>query len=129
MAKFDLPEGTFVDVRFTIGEAYDKVSEKGNVTTAPESMFAEVIGHSESLTSVAMTFGRYGTDRGRLAFFVQPKGLATPKPAAKAKAKAPAKGKAAAKPKAAAEAPAETPDLQAMIAAEIAKALAAMNAK
>lgn len=124
MPKFDLPEGTYVDVRFTIGEAYDKVSEKGNVTAAPEAMFAEVIGHSETLTKVAMTFGRFGSDRGRLAFFVQPKGLATPAPA-KPKAKAPAKAKAKAKAPAKAEAPA-APDIQALIAAEIAKALAAM---
>lgn len=123
MPKFDLPEGTYVDVRFTVSQAYDKVSEKGNVTVAPEATFAEVIGHSESLAKVAMTFGRFGSDRGRLAFFVQPKGLASPAPTKakpKAKAKAPAKAKAA-------EAPAEAPtDLQAMIAAEIAKALAAM---
>jgi hypothetical protein len=125
MPKFDLPEGTYVDVRFTVSQAYDKVSEKGNVTVAPEATFAEVIGHSESLAKVAMTFGRFGSDRGRLAFFVQPKGLATPAPA-KPKAKAPAKPKAKA-PAKAAEAPAEAPtDLQAMIAAEIAKALAAM---
>lgn len=77
MPKFDLPEGTYIDVRFTFGEAYDKVSEKGNVTVAPESGFAEVIGHSESLVKVAATFGRYGTERGKIAFFVQPKGLAT----------------------------------------------------
>jgi len=124
MPKFDLPEGSYIDVRFTVGEAYDKVSERGNVTVAPESMFAEVVGHSDGLTSVAMRFDRFGDKRGRLAFFVQPKGLATPAPA-KPKAKAPAKAKA--KPKAPAKAPAEAPtDLQAMIAAEIAKALAAM---
>ena len=127
MPKFDLPEGTYIDVRFTFGEAYDKVSEKGNVTVAPESGFAEVIGHSNTLTSVALAFGRYGPERGRVAFFVQPKGLKAP-----AKAKAPAKrrAKAPAKAPAKAEAPAEAPattDLQQMIAAEIAKALAAMT--
>jgi hypothetical protein len=113
MPKFDLPQGTFIDVRFTFGEAYDKVSEKGNVTVAPESGFAEVIGHSDGLASVAATFGRYGAERGKIAFFVQPKGL-------KAPAKAPAKRKATAKPKAEAAAP----DIQALIATEIAKALA-----
>ena len=123
MPKFDLPEGSYIDVRFTVGEAYDKVSEKGNVTAAPEAIFAEVIGHSETLTKVAMTFGRFGSERGRLAFFIQPKGLASPAPT-KAKPKAKAKAPAKAKP---AEAPAEAPaDLQQIIAAEIAKALAAM---
>lgn len=120
MPKFDLPANTYVDVRFTFSEAYDKVSERGNVTVAPESGFAEIIGHSDGLMKATMTFGRYGAERGKIAFFVQPKGLATPKAAAKPKPKA------AAKPKAKAKAPADATDLQQMIAAEIAKALAAM---
>ena len=88
MAKFNLPEGFFVDVRFTFGEAYDKVSEKGNVTVAPESGFAEVIGFGGA-ESVAMKFGRYGAERGKVAFFVKAPTKAPAKAPAKAKAEAP----------------------------------------
>jgi len=101
MAKFNLPEGFFVDVRFTFSEAYDKVSEKGNVTVAAESGFAEVIGFNGA-ESVAMKFGRFGADRGKVAFFVKP-----------AKGGAPAKAKAKAKAKAEAPAP-EAPDMEQM---------------
>ena len=101
MAKFDLPEGMFIDVRFTFTQAYDKVSEKGNVTVAPESGYAEVIGFG-GLEAAAMKFGRYGAERGKVAFFVKPKAPA------KAKAKAPAKAKVEAPAKA------EAPDMEQM---------------
>ena len=97
MAKFDLPVGSYIDVRFTFESAYDKESAKGNFTLAPESGKAEVIGFAgfEDMTAV---FGKYGADRGKINFFAKlgkskAKAPVAPAPAPVA-AKAPAKGKA-----------------------------------
>jgi hypothetical protein len=118
MAKFDLPVGSYIDVRFTFESAYDKESAKGNFTLAPESGKAEVIGFAgfEDMTAV---FGKYGADRGKINFFAKlgkSKAAAAPAAPAPVKAKAPAKAKAKAEPAAPApEAPA-APDLAAMMA-------------
>ena len=99
MAKFDLPVGSYIDVRFTFESAYDKESAKGNFTLAPESGKAEIIGFAgfEDMTAV---FGKYGADRGKINFFAKlgkskAKAPVAPAPVA---AKAPAKGKAKAAP-------------------------------
>jgi hypothetical protein len=103
MAKFDLPVGSYIDVRFTFESAYDKESAKGNFTLAPESGKAEIIGFAgfEDMTAV---FGKYGADRGKINFFAKlgkSKAKAPVAPVAPAPAKAPvAKAKAPAKAKA-----------------------------
>jgi len=100
MAKFDLPVGSYIDVRFTFESAYDKESAKGNFTLAPESGKAEVIGFAgfEDMTAV---FGKYGADRGKINFFAKLGKSKAKAPVAPAPAKAPvAKAKAPAKAKA-----------------------------
>jgi hypothetical protein len=133
MAKFDLPVGSYIDVRFTFESAYDKESAKGNYTLAPESGKAEVIGFAgfEDMTAV---FGKYGADRGKINFFAKlgkskAKAPVAPAPVA---AKAPAKGKAKAAPAAPApEAPAMDAEarLEAMLEAMLEKKLAAILGK
>jgi hypothetical protein len=133
MAKFDLPVGSYIDVRFTFESAYDKESAKGNFTLAPESGKAEVIGFAgfEDMTAV---FGKYGADRGKINFFAKlgkskAKAPVAPAPVA---AKAPAKGKAKAAPAAPApEAPAMDAEarLEAMLEAMLEKKLAAILGK
>ena len=106
MAKFDLPKGSYIDVRFTFDSAYDKESAKGNYTLAPESGKAEVIGFAgfEDMTAV---FGKYGADRGKINFFAK-LGKAKAAPVAPAPvAKAPAKAKAKAAPAPVEAAPAD----------------------
>ena len=106
MAKFDLPKGSYIDVRFTFESAYDKESAKGNYTLAPESGKAEVIGFAgfEDMTAV---FGKYGADRGKINFFAK-LGKAKAAPVAPAPvAKAPAKAKAKAAPAPVEAAPAD----------------------
>jgi hypothetical protein len=133
MAKFDLPVGSYIDVRFTFESAYDKESAKGNFTLAPESGKAEVIGFAgfEDMTAV---FGKYGAERGKINFFAKlgkskAKAPVAPAPVA---AKAPAKGKAKAAPAAPApEAPAMDAEarLEAMLEAMLEKKLAAILGK
>jgi hypothetical protein len=133
MAKFDLPVGSYIDVRFTFESAYDKESAKGNFTLAPESGKAEIIGFAgfEDMTAV---FGKYGADRGKINFFAKlgkskAKAPVAPAPVA---AKAPAKGKAKAAPAAPApEAPAMDAEarLEAMLEAMLEKKLAAILGK
>lgn len=133
MAKFDLPVGSYIDVRFTFESAYDKESAKGNFTLAPESGKAEVIGFAgfEDMTAV---FGKYGADRGKINFFAKlgkskAKAPVAPAPVA---AKAPVKGKAKAAPAAPApEAPAMDAEarLEAMLEAMLEKKLAAILGK
>jgi hypothetical protein len=133
MAKFDLPVGSYIDVRFTFESAYDKESAKGNFTLAPESGKAEIIGFAgfEDMTAV---FGKYGAERGKINFFAKlgkskAKAPVAPAPVA---AKAPAKGKAKAAPAAPApEAPAMDAEarLEAMLEAMLEKKLAAILGK
>lgn len=130
MAKFDLPKGSYIDVRFTFESAYDKESAKGNYTLAPESGKAEVIGYAgfEDMTAV---FGKYGADRSKINFYAK-LGKAKAAPVAPAPvAKAPTKAKAKAAPAPVEAAPAMDAEarLEAMLEAMLEKKLAAILGK